>query len=329
MNALLNLVSSAAAYGDNTVSANPKRRFFDWSRNFQGIAVTNPRSEQFTVDPSATLNAFNGTRATSIDGTTTFNVTQSALDPSIYRFTAVSGTLPAFRIDRGITLSGQTIGFGVNTNGSVTISAPSASSTVFNSVVVGDTLLIPGLVTGETVSPFDPMNTGYWTVLSVATRQLTVTRATGQVFSGATQTGLVASNGQFQVFSGTGVQPNDKVELSAGFSLSSLRNYTIVNVAPTFFEVVSTIPLAIESGIIPGVSGLQVYKFSKRFLRVETDQEAAVQFNGDTGQLCRLSPLIPEDSEQASWIEKLGATWSLSVVNRSVSPMAVSIFSAE
>lgn len=329
MNAILNLVSSAVAYGDNVVSQNPKRRFFDWSRNFQGIVVSNPRSEQFTVDPSATVNIFNGTRTTLIDGTTTFNVTQSTLDPAIYRFTAVSGTAPGFRTDRGITLATQSISFAVNTNGSVTINAPSASSTVFNSVVVGDTLLIPGLVTGDAVSSFDPLNTGYWTVIGVSTRQLTVTRFSGQIFSGTTQVATVVSNGQFVVFSGTGVQVNDKVEFSAGFSISSLRSYSISSVGPNFFEVISTIPLAIESGIIPGNTGLQIYRFAKRFVRVECDQEAAIQFNGDTGQLCRVSPMVPGDSDMIGHLDKWGSAWSLSVVNRSVSPMALSVFSVE
>jgi len=328
---ILNLLSSAVAYGDSVATSAPKRRFFDWSRNFQGIVVNNPKSEQYTIDPSSTLSIFNGSRTLTSDGTTAFAVTQSPLDPSIYRFTVTAGTSPGFRTDRALNVAGAvSLTFAVNSNGSVSVTAsPEVVSTIFAAVQVGDTVLVPGLVTGDVTSPFDPMNSGQWIVLGVATRVLMLARPPNQIFSGANQVAAVTSNIQFSAFSAFGSQINDKVEISAGFSQSTQRSYTINNITPTYFEVVSTLPLALEAAILPGAAGLQIYKFSKRFLRVECDQEAAVQTNGDTGQLHRISPLVAGDPESMGWMEQWGPAWSLSVVNRSAAPMSVSIMSAE
>jgi len=45
--AYLNINESAVAFSDQQMTSNPKRRFFDWTRNNNGILVNNPKSEQF------------------------------------------------------------------------------------------------------------------------------------------------------------------------------------------------------------------------------------------------------------------------------------------
>lgn len=325
----LNVTSIVLAYGDTSVpNANPKFRFLDWTRKQEGISCTNPKNEQFTVDPSSSLLIFNGVRTTSIDGTTAFSVTQSPLDPSRYRFTATGGTAPVFRTDRNLTLTGVAVTMTLNANATVTASATIGNP--FVTALVGDTVLITGVNTGDATGVFNLLNQGYWNIIGVTSAvNITLARPAGILFTGTTETVTPTSNTNFTAFSATGVQLNDKVELSAGFAVPSQRSYSIAAVTPSWFEVVSTAPLALENAILPGASGMTFYKFSKRFVRVETDQEAAVQANGDNGQTQRLSPQIAGDSDNMAFYDKYGPTWALTVVNRSTSVMTVNVISVE
>jgi hypothetical protein len=324
--ALLNLIAAAVAYSDTAATQNPKRRFFDWNRQAQAIPVTNPQSRQYTVDPGATLSIFSGGRATAIDNTTAFDVTQG-LDPSTYRFTAVSGTSPAFRTDRGLNLNGHTVTVTANTNGTVTLTDAGAN---FAGVQSGDTVFLPGLLDSYSLSPFNTLNQGVWSVLAVlSATSMTLRRPDGVSFSGVTETVVITDQQQVAAYSAVGVQVGDKVEISQGFALATRGTYVVAKVTPKWFEVVSAQPIALESGVLPTNSGLQFYTSCKKYLRVEVDQEAVVQLNGDTSQVCRVSPVLPADADQMGWFEKWGPTYSLSVVNRTAVPMSVNVFSCE
>lgn len=324
--AILNIVSSAVAFGDGSPTSNPKLRYFDWSRQSQGIPVSNPRSECVVLDPGQAKTMFDGTRATFIDGTTQFRVSLNPLDPSLYRFAWVSGSFPVFRIARPTDLTGMQVTITTAANGSATFSVPSGAP--FNGVESGDILFIPGISTGDPASPFSDINVGYWEVLGASGASLQVTRLVGQPFAGVNEQVMVANATEFQVFSSTGVQVGDKVEVSSGFAISSRKTYEVVAVNPRWVEVVSTSPLALETAA-PGLGGMSFYTSSKRFVRVEVDQEALVRMNGDTGSSQRLSPVIPGDSLQTAWYEKFGPTWSLVVVNRSASRMTVNMLTCE
>jgi hypothetical protein len=324
----LNITSTTLVYGDTTVNSNPKYRFLDWTRKQEGESCTNPKNEQFTVDPSASLSIFNGTRTTSIDGTTAFSVTQSPLDASIYRFTATGGTLPAFRTDRNLALSGVAVTMTMNAN--ATVSMTVTVGTPFATTIAGDTILITGLNTGDSAGVFSTLNQGYWTVIGVITnKNITLARPAGVLFTAASEVVTPSSNTNVLNFTGTGVQLNDKVEISAGFAVATQKSFTIATVTPNWFEVVSTTPLALENAIIPGAAGMAFYKFSKRYVRVETDQEAAIQANGDSGQTQRISPRIIADPDNMAFYDKYGPMWSLVVVNRSTTTMICNVISVE
>jgi hypothetical protein len=324
--ATLNIGTSIIAYGDMTINSNPKRRYVDWTRVFQGITVTNPKSEQFSIDPSASLTIFSGTRTTTLDGTTAFTITASSLDPSRFRFTWVSGTNPGFRTDRGLALNGVQTTVIINRNGTATFTLNSGT---WGSTVAGDTLFIPGSTTGDTAGPFNVLNEGYWVVLNTVGAVLNATRPIGAVFQGAAQVATPTSNIQIQAFSATGVQITDKVDISAGFSAGTLRTFQLVAVNPKWFEISSQIPIALDSTITPTASGLQFFKQVKQLVAIETDQECAIQANGDTGQTQRVIPLIAGDPENTGWYQKWGPMWSLVIVNRTSSPLNVVVISVE
>jgi hypothetical protein len=327
----LNIYESIVAFSDTQISSNPQRQIANYSRKYTNLAVTNAKNEQFTITPGSSLSVFSGVRSTTLDGTTAFTTSQNIVIPNTYRFTWTGGTNPTLRTDRNLTLSSVPITVTINNNVQSTFSIPSGGST-FSGTVVGDNIWIPGPTTGDGLTPFNVLNQGLWVVISVASNNLSVTavRPAGTLFQAAPETQTPTSNSQFDVFSSAGVQIGDMVDISMGFSSVDFGSYVVSNVTSTFFEIQSALPIAIESGIIPTVTGLVFYNLAKRFLRVEVDQNAAVQVNGNSTQNTRVYPLVPADPNNVGFYEQWGIVWSLTVVNRStVNILNLSVISCE
>jgi len=319
MDAILNVVVKLLAFSDPTNNSNPRLRHVDWTRDMSGIAVRDPRSQAYEILPGSSLTVFNGTRTTTIDSTTAFTVSLLPINGSAsqYRFTYVSGTAPGFRTSRSLAVTGVAITMTMNTNATLGVHAASG---IFGSVIPGDSVFIPNTTTGDSANVFSVLNSGYWQVLSVASAtDITLVRPVGQAFSGANETQTPESNSQFVAFSAAGVQIGDSVDINAGFNTSTLKVFEVVNVTDSFFEVVSSAPLALDVGVTPGASGMAFYSDSKQMVYVEADQEVAIQINGDTGQTQRVGSFDPSDPTQPGVYLKIGPTWSLTIVNRSVS----------
>lgn len=331
MNGTLSVNDSALAYADVGANSNPKKRYFDWSiqRSYQ---VANPKSLPYTVDPGATFTLFSGTRATSLDNTTEFQLTASAIVGATnrYRFTwDTVGTAPVFRTDRNLTPNGHTMTMTANANQTETMT----SSTVgdFAAVQVGDWVFLPDPSTGDAASPFSPLNTGYWTVLSKdgTSTTLQLARLPGVAFSGTTEVVAVTSNTQVWAFSAAGVQVGDSVSVSAGFSPAVFGTYAVVAVTSKWFEVIATQPLPVTQTAVPGTTGMQFYNVAKRWFKVEYDQVCVLRINGDTTNNNTCGPWSPADGDNTGWHEKVGPTWSLVVVNLTQVPLNVVLMTAE
>jgi len=324
----LTLTSNTLAYGDVTTNSNPSERFVDWSTKLT-VEVENPKSEAFTVVPNSTLQVFNGIRSTSIDNTTEFELKLSILASDRYRFTYTNtGTDPVFRTNRNLLVSGTSLALSVNSNQTATVTATIGT---FSGVQVGDAVFIPGLTTGDLAGAFSPDNEGFWVVLSVSGdgSSLQISRPLDQGFSALGETVTPSDDYQFQAFSSGGVQVGDTVDISDGFSSSVQKSYKVQTVTPTWFEVISVASLPITETAVPTTIGIIFYSNAKRFLRIETDQEAVVQLNGDTGKTNRLSPWAPGDKALRAVYEKVGIAWSVSLVNLSSVPMKAIVISAE
>ena len=319
-NAFLTLSTSVLAFGDAVANANPNYRFVDWKRLQSAIPVENPRSECLVLAAGETRAVFSGTRTTSIASNTQFVLAASILDPARYRFTHGTGTAPALRTPRALVTTAIALTFVANTNGTMTVTAGSGSP--FSSVVVADIVFIPGPTTGDADAGFDTFNEGEWIVLGQSSTVLTLVRSgdfvgTSEVVTPATDAMLA--------YSPDGVQVGDEVDISAGFAASVQKTYEVAAVTATWFEVVSTTPLAAESAT-PGVAGIAFYSNGKRFLRVESDQDCVVRVNGDTGSTNRISPLT---AGAVGSYEKVGPSWSLTLVNRSTTSANVIVISVE
>ena len=326
-NAFMNLIAKVLAFSDAISNSNPLLKNVDWDREQLGIPVTDPRATPYTIDPQATFLVFNGQRTTAIDGTTAFTVTLSPLDPSTYRFTAVSGTPPGLRTNRNLALNGSAVTIAVNANQTVNISVVSAAD--FTGTIVGDIVFIPGPITGDAATPFSALNQGFWQVLSVVTsKNLVLTRLPGQSFSGTSETQTLTASSQVQAFSAAGVQVGDIVDITAGFSVGTRTTFVVKTVTATFFEIVASTPIALDTSVLPGATGLIFYTLGRTFLYIEVDQEAAVQVNNDVGQTQRVAPIIPADPLNVGIYMKKGPAYALSIVNRTVFPLHALVISA-
>lgn len=328
MDGTLRISSNTLAYGDLGATSNPLKKYFDWSVD-RTYSVRNPKSEPFTVAPGETLSLFSGTRSTSINNSTEFDLTLSPLESDLYRFTwSGAGANPALRTARVLTLGGSTVQMTANANATVSMAGLAGD---FTNVVVGDVVFIPDTTTGDAASPFDVLNVGYWTVLAKNgdASQIELGRPTGTSFTGKTEAVSVAVDAEVLAYSAAGVQVGDKVTLSAGFSSPVLGTYSITSVTPEWFEVTTTKALPVAATAVPTTSGIQFYSAAKRYVRFEVDQATTVRLNGDTGSSVVVEPFIAGDPQNTGILEKVGPVWSATVVNQSTEQLNLLLTSAE
>jgi hypothetical protein len=322
----LTIISQALAFDDDEASSNPTRLPVNWKRTIANVPVEHPATEPLTIEPLGSVTVVDGTRSTSIDGTTTFAIAPNPVDASRYRITRTSGTPPLFRTDRGLTLSGVALTLAVMPSLAMTVTAVSGS---FAGVLPGDVVFIPGVSTGDSAGPFNLLNEGFWSVLSVTATVLTMTRASGQVFSGVGEAVTPGTNTALQAFSASGVQVGDTVELVSAFATTSRRAYEVVAVNPGWVEILSTAPLGAETGIVPGASGLLFYTNAKRFIYIETDQECVVRLNGQTGDETKLVPWVAGKKNLVAEFRMTGTVWKLVLVNKASTTAEAVVISAE
>lgn len=325
----LNLTLKSTAFADQPSVSNPNRRHYDWGVSQTGLPVANPKSTPYSIPPNSSQSIFSGTRSTSLDDTTVLTLAVSTLSANRYRFTNTSGTAPVFRTARSVTPNGHTATWTANSNATSTLTSSTTGD--FTNVVAGDTLFVPGLTTGDSAGPMSPLNEGFWLVLSKngTSTTLQLMRPTGTDYSGISEAVSITSNTQLVFFSAAGVQTLDTVDISAGFSLPVRQAYVIQAVTPTWFEVIATGTLPVSEVATPTTSGIAFYSSAKRFVMVEVDQEAAIQYNGDSSTTNRVSPIVPGDPDGKGFSYKWGATWSLTVVNRSSNVLELNVLTAE
>ena len=326
MDAFLNTTFQIQAYADRPANSNPRLRAVDWRRDLAGQAVSNPKSESVQLIAGETRTLFNGTRTTTLDGTTAFTVSLSTLESGRYRFTRVAGTDPTLRISRGLTLNTVSVTAVALSNGSLTMTVPGPAA--FTGVVAGDIVFVPNTNTGDTANVFSISNGGYWVVLAVLSPQsLSLSRLPGASFEGVSEVVTLTSNSQLRAYSAAGVQVGDSVAISSGFAVATRKTYGVVAVTDTFFEVYSSLPLPLETSVIPTAAGMVFYSSAKNTLYIEGDQEFVVQLNGSTDFSQHVSPVLA--GELPGPYYKNGPAWSLTVVNMSSTSLNLMVIGAE
>jgi len=324
---ILNQALSIVIYDDADSTNNPLQQYSDWRRSVLST-VSNPQIKKYKIQPNSSSTIFSGARTTLIDGTTAFSIALNTYNSSAYRITRTGGTSPAFRTDRGLTLTGMTITVAINNNSTATFTTSGGS---FAAVQVGDILFVPSALTGDAAlaNPISVVNGGFWTILASSVSAITVMRDGD--FSGVAEAAVLTDNAQLQAFTSTGIQINDTLEISNGFSVITQKTFKVSTITPSWVEFISTTPLPLETGILPTNSGMTFYTDAKRWVRIEVDQEAVGRFNGDTTNTNRISPRTAGDIASGfGHNDKWGTAWSLDIVNRSrTNSMTAIIFTIE
>lgn len=319
----LRLSINAIAFGDPDSTAQPRLRHFDWLRAQSVVDAANPRSETYTLAPGESRTIFSGVRALALDGTTEMEVSMVAGTTMDYRLSHTGvGTAPGFRTSRSLDLTGQTVTVTVNSNETATFATTGGA---FAGAVVGDVLWIPGSVDGVT-SPFSVANQGQWLILSASSGSIVARRA--EDFNAEAQVVSVTDVDHVVVFSAAGVQVGDKIEVISGFGSANRGTFPIVEVTDRFVTVRSVLPMVDET-LLPGAGSVVIHSNAKRWMRIESDQEVAVRCNGDATNLTRIVPWVAGDSAMSGDYSRTGPTYSLTIVNLSLSSAQVSLVSIE
>jgi hypothetical protein len=319
---ILNVTIQSLAYDDDAgLSNNPNRRAWDWTRNLSNIPISNPTSDKIRLAPGASATIFNGTVPSGLDGTSVLSMNLLSASTSTYQLLVTAGSY-GFRTPRAISGLG---GCNVTINNNA-LAVFTFSGATLTAVQVGDTMRINGAVLyGTPPFAFNPVNAGLWTVIGInyGTGAVSVVRPVGTAFAGVQEAPASVLASDVQFYSAAGVQVGDKVAISAVFSPVTWSTYVVADVTPNAIQFVSANPIPQESGLANMTGAVTVYSASKRFVYLEVDQVAAVQFNADVSLNNIVMPITPGDPHATGSLLKWGNAYSCTVVNQSINPLNV------
>ena len=225
----LNILTSIFGYEDENPTNNPSKANFRWTTDLQGIEIKEPKSETIKLAPSQSKLLFSGMATVSDDNTTTYDITLKPSTTNTYVIMHNSGTAPEFRQPRDIE-SDATTEVDVTKNGPLlTFTASAGTIWDLTQVEVGDEVRIGGV--------FNLQNQGKSKILSKTSTSFTIESSSG-VAETSIVLGLTFAS-QVQIYSSTGVQIGDKVDLTSGFSSVSLGTSEITDVTADYVEVFS------------------------------------------------------------------------------------------
>lgn len=303
------------AYEDTNTSNQAQHQNFRWTREITNASISNALSETFQIAPGATQVLFSGTRTLTQDGTTRYDLSLAPLSTSIYQLSYASGTAPGFRTLRTIGTD-ATSQITTSINGPVlTLTFSGGTLPSLGTVLVGDQILI-----GD---DFNELNQGIFSIISLNTTSISIANPSGYV-EGPITLGSDFST-QLRIFSGTGVQINDTLVITSGFSPVSWNSYTITQVTDYYVQFSYAGALPQESNILTQVA---VYSMAKSFVYLETDQNLKILINGSSSGPV-VQPLISNGRPYPGQFMLSSDTYSLSVVNTSVTPSNVTLLSTE
>lgn len=312
----LNLLVFLNAYSDQHSSNNPSLNHFKWNRSLNSVQVGNPQEQPLQLAPGETKTLFNGSRTLAQDNTTEYSIALKPLTSSTYTLSWSGGTAPNFRTPRST-------GADATTQVTVTLNGPvatftSTGGTLFNlaGVQVGDSVFVGNL--------FNPLNQGFNKVIAVTSTSFSVANpsafAEGPITLGA---GFAS---QIQIFSAAGVQVNDKLVISGGFSSATQGTYVITAVYANAVEFYSTSILPQEGPIL--TEAIAIYSNAKQFVYIEADQHCDISINGTNSD--DIQPFFSGGLVVAPGLfMRTSTVYSLSVTNVSNSTANVLMLSVE
>lgn len=303
------------AYKDSAPSNNPALNNFKWSREITGVEANKAQSVEICLAPNESRTIFNSERVLSNDNTTEFGLSLKSGTTNTYVLKYEAGTFPDFRTSRYIAIDATTEVTVSVSNGYTTIQ--STGGTLFNlsSVLIGDEISLG--------PAFNASNQGRFKVLSKTADAVVIEN------SSAVNEGPIVLGSDFdedvRIYSAAGVQVEDKVRLSSGFSTLVQDTYEITGVQDNLIEFYSSKTLPPESPIVGPT--LDIYASAKKLVYLETDKKISLEVNGVVES--SLEPFIDGNASTPGVFLKRSTMWSLVITNTSTDMATLYIASIE
>jgi len=305
----MNLLNHINIYEDANATNSPSLNNVNWTSDQCGLDIQEPCSKSLKLQSGQVLDLFSGNVLISDDNTTTYDITLKASTSNTYILSHNGGTAPVFRESRA-TGADATTEVTLTRNGTV-MELSSTGGTPLD-------LLVGGVQVGDKVrlgTLFNQANQGLYTIIAVTATSIQYEDSNGQVEGPIV---LVNFLSEVQIFSQDGVQKNDKVKLTAGFSPVSLGTYEITDVNPDYIEIYSGTALPVESNV---TAQLSIFNNSKQFIYIESDKELDITIDGVS--VGNIKPLGAGTKLKRGILLKTGDMIQASVENKSSSEAAI------
>jgi hypothetical protein len=193
-------------------------------------------------------------------------------------------------------------------------------STAFNlsSVQPGDDVLI-----GSDFNALNQGATGIWQIISVTPTSFSVVNPSGYV-EGPITLGSGYAN-QVRIFSAAGVQIDDTLAITGGFSPVSQNAYKITLVTDYYIQFSYTGNLPAEGPITTEVA---IYSMAKTMVYMEVDQNTQLIINGGTPGPT-ITPLVSNGYVNPGLFLLNATVYSLAVYNPSINVANITLLSTE
>lgn len=314
----LNVITHILAYDSKTTTDNPIRRYADWARRIFNIPVQEPVSSHIELEPLTSRVIFDGSRTHNLVAGTSL-VSLALIDSKKSKYRLSTDELDAFRSSR-VVASITDCQVTVNNNSVVIFDFGAAN---LAAVQVGDIMRIKTkLLYDDQPFAFNPLNGGYWKILSVAAGQVQAVRMKGEAFSAVNET-VQSVAGDVEFFSAQEIQVGDKVKISGTLSSVSHRIYNVADVNPQYIDLVSSQPLPEEEDVEYQADSIVFYTQAKKLLYIESDQELVIRVNGDTSENITIIPVIVGDANAPAYFHMWGEVYKLELLNKSVNSATI------
>jgi hypothetical protein len=313
----LNMLIFLNSYGDHRSTNTPNHNGIKWTREISAIPTLDAGdTSTFVLAAGESRTVFDTTRTLGQNNTTRYGISLLLGSSNTYVLSAVGGSLPNFRTPR-TTDADNTTQVSVTTNGPVSTFS-STGGTPFNlingGVVVGDQVLIGNI--------FNAANQGTWKVIAVTATSFSVANpnavAEGPFTLGINYLSII------QIFSAAGVQVNDTLVISSGFSPVSWGSYYITSVSANSLQFYTTAILPQQSSIMTEIA---IYENAKKFVYLEADQLCNVSINGSTAG--NVQPWIINNTTVPGQYMMTATVYSMVVTNASTSGAHLMLASVE
>jgi len=309
----LNILLHLNGYEDLNPTNNPSQNNFKWNVNYQGINIGEPESKVAILSQGQSIILNAGTTNLNDDNTTTYDISQITNTANSYRIKHNGGTAPTFRTLRSIGTNSSTQ-LTLTKNGPLLI-LTDLSSVNFNTsnILIGDEVRLG--------SVFSPLNQGKYKILSKTSNSITVEHSSSIE---ETVSLSIDFNAVFFVNSFNGVQIEDKVTISSGFSSVVFGTYEIIDVAYNYLDIYSIKVLPEETAI---QTNLDIYDSSKKFLYIESNQKLLVEINGEQSSI--VEPIAFGTVLKPGMFLNTGTMYDIVITNLSESTNKVFYITAE